>query len=193
MLLQNTTTSETFKWNDLQEDLNFARTALRKMVDRNAKRKAGVQDENSDKTEVSLFGSGASINLRKSLYLKTGVDIEEFSEESKHRIRQGATLRAGESVATAPSSEEDVRGGKEKAEVSEEKGQTSPEGETTGGVIALSEDKVNEIFIQEMKRLGALAMRNTYDRGILANLWEIFFPISFRKTLGFATPHSKTE
>lgn len=63
---------------------------LLKIAKRDAKRKAG-KDKDQDKTYVSLFGSGASINFRKSMFLKTGVDIAEFSEESKDRVRQGAS------------------------------------------------------------------------------------------------------
>jgi len=192
LVIRNTTTSETFKWNDLQEDINFARTVLRKIVARNSKRKAGLPDEDSDKTEVSLFGSGASVNLRKSLYLKTGVDIEEFSEESKHRISQVTPRKTNPRASSElESNAENTPGGRSLSEAEETSRGVVAE-DDRGEVIALSEDKANEVFIQEMQRLSALTMQNSYDRGILPNLWQIFFPISLRKTLRVPM-HTKSE
>lgn len=151
-----------------------------------------MKDEDDGKTEVSLFGSGASVNLRKSLYLKTGVDIEEFSEESKHRIKQATPRKESVGAPAEPPSE----GNMSSCGVQDDKQETEQSADTvgeTGRVIALSEDKVNEIFIQEMQRLSSLSMRNSYNRGIISNLWEIFFPISLRKTLRPAPPHTKAE
>lgn len=152
-----------------------------------------MKDEDEGKTEVSLFGSGASVNLRKSLYLKTGVDIEEFSEESKHRISQVTPRRANPGTATEPRGSENMPTMPSRTALSkEETGQTVAEEGETVGVIALSEEKANEVFIREMQRLSALRTHNTYNRGTLANLWEIFFPISLRKTLQ-VPPHTKSE
>jgi len=45
---------------------------------------------------------------------------------------------------------------------------------------AMSEEKLNEVFVQHVQRLSTLKVENKYNRGIKQNLWEVLWPLCNR-------------
>eukprot|EP00005_Dracoamoeba_jomungandri_P011277 CAMPEP_0174272444 /NCGR_PEP_ID=MMETSP0439-20130205/51288_1 /TAXON_ID=0 /ORGANISM="Stereomyxa ramosa, Strain Chinc5" /LENGTH=201 /DNA_ID=CAMNT_0015363021 /DNA_START=631 /DNA_END=1233 /DNA_ORIENTATION=- len=92
LVARNTTTAETFKWDDIKQDKKYAIRTLKQIEE--GKLPTTKEDEDSPKQEIYYFGGKASMEMRKRIGTRVGVDIAEYSIEYEEYEKKNGKKKA---------------------------------------------------------------------------------------------------
>eukprot|EP01087_Luapelamoeba_hula_P014277 TRINITY_DN4162_c0_g3_i1.p1 TRINITY_DN4162_c0_g3~~TRINITY_DN4162_c0_g3_i1.p1 ORF type:complete len:273 (-),score=100.06 TRINITY_DN4162_c0_g3_i1:42-860(-) len=139
------------------------------------------------KSPVALLASSVPLNIRKTLFAKTDIDIAEFSEEYQESLRTKTPkqIEKERQALERAKKEADNNSSAASAQQQQHQQQTRQKSPRSGEGLSTSlrrmtEDEVSVVLVAELKRLSRLEPKNAFDQGLLQNLLEVLYPRSKR-------------
>ncbi len=176
LVYKNTTTAETFKWGDLKHDVKMANDILNKIKQQKEKKDSGkTSDAALPRSEIYSFRNELTWTLKKRLYVLTGVDVDEFFLEKKEAKQ---TKEEENEELTTTRSHGNNEGRRNPQQPPATTTGAKPSETTKKAAPVISEAKLNELFLEELRRLQRIKLKNTYNKGWRLNFREVLFPAS---------------